>query len=129
MIKILKAIHSILSNDAGVTAIVDTKIFPNIVPDKDSSGNTIEDPVLVMRRSEVSAEYSKDCKTDDATVTVTCFAASYFQAVDLADAINTALEFYKGTVEGISISAIRLVSGTEDYVESSYFQQLVYSIR
>ena len=131
MIKILKAIYSILYTDTEIQSIVGNRIFPNVVPDKDSNNENIDYPLIVMRRTELSPEYTKctDCKDDETVVELTIYANSYFQAVDLAEDVRSALEFYKGVVEDINISMIRLAGATEDYVESVYYQQLIFTIR
>lgn len=133
MIKILKPIYSILSNDVNIQALVGDKIFPDTIPDKDDAGIAIPNPVILIERTAIDMEYAKGCAARSiASITVTCWADSYFQAADIIDAVNTALELYKGTVEGISIDSIKLESGTEGYVGKeggSYYQQLVYNIR
>jgi hypothetical protein len=128
MLKILKAVNSILLNDTDIHNIVGDKIFPDVVPDKDASGVNIDYPLIIMRRVNIDIEYSKGCSTDAADVMVICYANSYFDAVDLADYVRTALDSYKGVVEGINIGDVRLVEAEEDYVDV-YYQQLLFEIR
>ena len=131
MIKILKAVFNLLSNDTEIELLVDDKIFPDIVPDKDSTDVNIEYPLIVMRRSNISTEYTKcpDCKEDTATVEILCYSTQYFEAVDIAEEVRSTLEFYKGTVEGIDITKTRLVGVTEDYTDGAYYQLLTFTIK
>ena len=128
MIKILKAIYSILSNDNNVISVVSDKIFPDIVPDKDTTNENIDYPLIIMTRATVDPTNSK-CKnsnSDKATIEIICYSNSYNDAVDLAQYVRTALDFYKGTVESIRIDNIRLISMNEDYLENVYYQQLIF---
>ena len=129
MIDILKVIYSILINDPNITQYVGNKIFPVVVPDKDNSGENIDYPLLVMIRSSIEPEYSKGCVSNISTVSIYCFSTQYYESVDMAIAVRDALEFYKGTVDGITISQCRLISASEDFTENAYSQLLTFEIR
>lgn len=131
MIRILKSIYSILTGDATIQGLVGDKIFPDVVSDKDNANGNIDYPLIVMRRREINTEYTKckDCKTDEAVVEITCYSNSYFQAVDIADAVRNALEYFKGTVDNIKLSSAKLSGITEDFVENVYYQLLVFNIK
>jgi len=129
MIKILKAVYSILYNDTDVSDIVDNKIFPNIVPDKDAIAENIDYPLIVTRRAELTTEYSKDCGTDQALVEVMCYSVSYTEVVDLADKVRKSLEYFTGTVDDILISRVRLSGISEDFTDGIYYQQLLFDIK
>jgi hypothetical protein len=130
MIKILKAIYAILTDSTAITAIIGNKIFPNIVPDMDSSDVNIEYPLIILKRISLESSQTK-CKTqnnDKSTIEVLCYATSYEQAVDLAQEVRNTLEFYKGTIENINISNSRLSGINEDYADGAYYQQLTFNI-
>jgi len=129
MIKILKAVYSILYNDTDVSNIVGNKIFPNVVPDKDSTAENIDYPLIVTRRTELLTEYSKDCHSDSASVEIICYSVSYTDSVELAEKVRNALEYFTGTVEGILISRARLSGISEDYTDGIYYQQLLFDIK
>jgi len=132
MLKILKAVFSVLYSDPVILSIVGNKIFPDVVPDKDSSGKNIDYPLIVMHRSSLEPLETKgcnNCKQDIVSIELTCYATQYFQAVDLAQAVRDALICITGEVESINISKVMLVGADEGYTESVYYQQLMFNIK
>lgn len=130
MIKILQTIDSILTQDSNVSSIVQSKIFPNVAPDMGGSGSNVNYPLLVTNRASIDTQYAKGmCYRRSATVEIICYAVSYSDVVNLAEAVVGALEFYKGTVGNQTITDVELVSASEVYVESVYSQILNFEIR
>jgi hypothetical protein len=129
MIKILKAVYTLLRESPTVVGLVGDKIFPNVVSDKNDSSVNIDYPLIVTKRINIKPEYSKGCKVDEGLVEIVCYANSYSQVIDIAEAVREKLEFYAGTVDGIVISTTRLVQADEDYVENVYYQRLTFSFK
>lgn len=130
MIRILETITSILTQDTATSAIIGNKIFPNVAPDMGGSGTNVNYPLIVANRSSIDTVYAKGmCKRSTATVEMVCYATKYSEVIDLAEAVVSALEFYKGTVGTQLISDIELASASELYTEPVYAQVLNFEIR
>ena len=128
MFKIIKSIQTILQNDAEVVALVGDSIYPNIVPDKDAAGNNIDLPVIVLIRSLTPVNV-KLCNVFDTKLDVVIYSASYYEAVDIAEAVYNALNNYSGEVDGIQISKVLFSEGSEAYIQQAYMQRLAFSIK
>lgn len=131
MIKIIAAIYGILTNDVLITDIVGDRIFPNVIPDKDGSGETIRYPVIVMTRTSLESVTTKgiECSSDQATVEVLCYSESYFEVIDIAEKVRGAIEFFKGEVGSVTIDKTRLVSIDEGFTQNVFFQRLIFSFK
>lgn len=115
-----KVIHSILTNDSGVAALVGDKVFPLVM-----SFETFRPSVLYVVDA-VEPTYTKDGWVgDDCSFKVTAYADSYSQAIEVAYAVRQALELQSGTFEGINIERIYLNNREEFY----QFDADVYIIR
>lgn len=122
MIKLNKAIYTLLSGSTSLVALVGTNIFPVIIPE-----NTVM-PCLVYDRT-FSVQYTKDYNVGSiSTVNITILADSYSEAITIADLVDTRLCNYQGTVDDINIVSIRLVNGDENFQEDCFIQQLQYEI-
>ena len=129
MIDVLKVIYSLLMASTPVTDLVGDDIYPVIVPNKDDTGENIDYPLIVMRRT-LTPEPVKSCgNCDIATVEVMCFSTRYYESIDLAQAVRDTLDKFRGNVDGIIISDIRLDSVTEDFSENAYYQQLSFEVK
>lgn len=98
-----KAIYSILSNDAGVTALVGTKIYPDIIPLGTAYPATVYSVV-----STTPTNVKDGASTLDATVVqVDIYSDDYSEAQSIASAIRTALDTYSGTVATVKVDSCR----------------------
>ena len=131
MLDINKAINTILINDSAVSAIVGDKVFPVVAPDKDSSGNAIDYPLVILNREEAIIDYAGGkCSTSEVIVSATCYSTSYAQVIDLLMAVKEALDGYKGTVEGIRIRDIRVSNvPLELFGDNAYAEQILFAVR
>lgn len=129
MIKILSYVYDKLSNDAEVAAIVGTDIFPNVVPDTDGTGQ-IKFPHIVMTRLNIEPTYTKNpnCVQDLATVEVLCWNPSYFDIIDLAEKVRSALEFSTGDV-GVTVNIARFSSIDEGFSDVAHYQRLIFTFK
>lgn len=88
-----QSIYSILSGNAGVTAIAGTRIRPIMV------GNADGFPAVTYQRVTTSQRYSYGGNSNKATGRwqLNCLAATYAQAKNLAEAVKAAIDTYSGT--------------------------------
>lgn len=111
---IANAVYSLLSGDAGVTAIASTRIYPNVAPQEAASPYAVYQ-VISADHQEVlggSAGFSRTL------VQVTCWSTSYDTARSLAEACRLALQGYHGTAASIDVDGVNLV-GDRDVYEAS----------
>lgn len=96
-----KAVYSILINDSNVTALVSTKIYPTFIPEN------IIFPAVVYRITEKQPLDTKDGVYGSVdTLLIEVYDKGGAQTVSIADTIRTALDRYRGTVEGVVIDKI-----------------------
>lgn len=119
-----KAIYSILTNDSDVSAIVGTRVYPQIA----AQGASFPFVVYVLQALEPSDTKSGVSTLDEIRYDLVVASETYAQASDLTNKVRTALDRYTGTVEGVVIDSIQFVDldvdndpATETYVTSSEF--------
>jgi hypothetical protein len=98
------AIYSILANDAGVAALVSTRIYPTFVPQGASM------PAITYQRIVAVRDHVLDGTTEmvAATYQINCWAETYAETRALSDAVRAALDDYEGTVNSVVIQNIHL---------------------
>ena len=123
-LQIGKAVHAILSNDAGVSALVGNKIFPVV----SKEGTTY--PFVVYQRIGITPYYTKDGLTGEmCNVSVIIAAASYAESVNIAEAVRGALEGKTiSFTGGLSVTAIDLGTADEDFIDDVFVQNLNFNI-
>jgi hypothetical protein len=65
----------------------------------------------------------------DVTMEVSIIASSYNESVTTANTVINALDFKRGTIEGIDIIDTQLIDASEDYNEDSYIQTLTFKFK
>ena len=102
MSKVGKAIYNILSNNSGVTSIT-TRISPLLI------GQTLNLPAVVYSQTDTDPNDTKNGVSllDEVQVEVDAIAETYEGAEDLASAIRTALDRYKGTANGVKVQSVQ----------------------
>lgn len=115
---LLKAIETILSA-AGIESA------HAIVAEENT-----QQPFAVYRRTGLTIDATKDrlLQTQHATLTVQVVSMDYSSGLMLADSITDALVGASGTFNGVEIGDIELIDATEDYNETSYYQDLTFNI-
>lgn len=95
-------IYGRLSAVAGVTALVSTRIYPDIAPQNATF------PYVVFQKLRTSPTDTKEGTSplDKLLVQVDCYSNNYDNAHALAAAVRTALDRYAGTVNGHVIDKI-----------------------
>ncbi len=109
--KIGLAIYNILANDSDVSALVSTRIYPNVAIQASAF------PFVVYQTTGVDPNDTKDgvSTVDGNSFETLCFADTYTEAVDLATKARVALDRYSGTVAGIEVQSIQYETSDEDF--------------
>lgn len=126
-----KYLYSILSQDAGVTSLVDPdKILPLLAMGQEDNGEfvDIKFPFITYTREDITPVYTKDYLTDNIVkFTILCVDKDYINSLDVANAVRHALECKRYSDENIKIFSIKLESIQEDLIENAYVQTLHFS--
>ena len=119
-----KAIYSILTSDSDVSAIVGTRVYPQIA----AQGAAFPFVVYVLQDTSPSDTKSGVSTLDEVRYDIVVASETYAQASDLTNKIRTALDRYSGTVAGVVIDSIQFTDldvnndpGTETYLTSSEY--------
>jgi len=119
-----KAIYSILTSTSAVSAIVGTRIYPQIA----AQGAAFPFVVYVLQDTSPSDTKSGVSTLDEVRYDIVVASETYAEASDLTNKIRTALDRYTGTVAGVVIDSIQFIDldadndpGTETYVTSSEY--------
>jgi hypothetical protein len=91
--------------------------------------NTVQ-PFAVYRRASLTVDGTKDrlLQTQHTTLSVQVVSMDYQSGLLLADSITEALVGTTGTFEGVTIGDITLSDAAELYNETSYLQDLNFTI-
>jgi len=109
-----KAIYNILSNDATLTGLVGTNIFPQIAPQDTNA------PFVVYVTSNTIPSQHKDGAAPNDQVDT--YAKTHSSAVNISEQIRTLLEDYEGTANGINIKTSWLDNQQDgDFVADLHF--------
>lgn len=107
------ALVGMMKADGSVSAIVGTKIFPNIVPHSASM------PSITYQLIDSGYEYALDSTPSHKINLVTCryqvncWAATYKAARQLADKVRALFDGYAGTVGGVPIRKIQIADESD----------------
>lgn len=116
-------VRTILVNNAGVTALVGTKIYAN------RGKQTDDAPYVVIRQLGVNPHHTKSAVStyDDVRISIYILAARYITsggvigAKNVAHAIRTALDKYTGTVDGVIVKDVTFTDeDSDDINEANY---------
>ena len=115
------------------------KILNNSVPLKNKVGNNIYAlvasenctfPFVVFKRNNMTVEYNKDGVAHNIVdVQVIIGADSYADSVEVAQIVRSELELKKGVYNGVKIIDSKITSVEEDYVNNSFAQSIIFSIK
>ena len=101
-----RAIYNILANDSDVSALVGTRIFPNVAP------QTTTFPFIIYDVTGVDPNDTKEGPStlDTNDVMISCYSETYSQASDLAQKIRIAMDRINEGIYG------------DETIQSSQFQ-------
>jgi hypothetical protein len=122
-----KAIYSILTSDSDVSAIVGTRVYPQIA----AQGAAFPFVVYLINDLTPSDTKSGVSTLDEVRYEVLAIAETYAEAADLNEKIRTALDRYTGTVAGIVVDSIQFTELETDYDDASetYLANSEYILR
>ena len=119
-----KAIYTILTENAGVSAVVGNKVYPQIA----AQGAAFPFVVYVLQDNSPSDTKSGVSTLDEIRYDIVAAAETYASLSSLTERIRLALDRYTGTVNGIVIDSIQFIDldvdndpATETYVSSSEY--------
>jgi hypothetical protein len=113
-----KLTYSLLSNDATLTGIVGSKIFPVQVPQDTSF------PAITYQHDSVVPTNMKDGPSplDVVGLVIIAYAQSYAVANSIMSRVRTLLDHYQGTVEGVTVDKISFAGQSDnDFVDETGF--------
>ncbi|MGB0443329.1 MAG: hypothetical protein ACPGFK_00625 [Flavobacteriaceae bacterium] len=87
------AVYHILKNNADVTSIVSTNIFPNVVPQGVTASDVLTYHISNIESYDTKSSYNDYHRCD---VQVSCFSKNSSTAADLQEKVRVAMERYKG---------------------------------
>lgn len=116
-------IRPLLSEDKWVKSIT-SHVFPVVT-------DTATLPYILYRRSSLEHDPVKTGTpgADSIQVEVACFARTYTQSVDLAEATRHALEYTRGEGYGIKMRSCKIADAEESWQDDAFVQQLVFTIK
>tara|TARA_R100001244_G_scaffold126111_1_gene96419 strand:- start:5201 stop:7144 length:1944 start_codon:yes stop_codon:yes gene_type:complete len=116
-----KVIYDVLKNDTDVSALVSSRIFPNVAK------NTTEFPFIVYDVTGETPTQDNDgvSTLDTDGVMVSCYCKTYAQASDLAKKIRTSLDRRSGTYNGVVVQSIKY-NGYNDLFDENVSDEGVY---
>ena len=120
-ISIGKAIKSLLVAGLSKTNIKN-KIYPLIADE------TTTFPFIIYRRSSITPESDKDYSNDSAHIQIMIAANNYAESVELAEQVRTSLVHKKGIIQTIPVEDISLVDGSEEFIDNTFVQNLIFKI-
>ena len=122
-----KAIFSILTTDSAVSAIVSSRVYPQIA----AQGAVFPFVVYVINDITPSDTKSGVSTLDEVRYEILAISENYAEAAELNEKIRTALDRYTGTVAGVVIDSIQFTELETDYDTASetYIANSEYIIR
>ena len=122
-------VKALLTADAGVTALVGTKVWGGI------AAQDIATPFVVFRKVSASRDEGMDPAGGSglvrAQIEVTCVAAEYEDLKALGEAVRVALAYERGTVAGHELLGIFIeTEGADEYLpdRDEFFQAWVFRV-
>ena len=109
-----EGLYAYLAADPAISALVGTRIFPNVVPE----GTIL--PNIRYQRITTSREYTHDPYSEThawvrATVQIDAWFTSALGAMEVGEAVMLALSGYHGDMEGVAIGAVRNIRESDTY--------------
>lgn len=115
MADVEKAVYAILSANAGVTALISTRIYPTVIP------QDVALPAVAYQRISTRPLHTQGNPATIARIRVqtTALATTYAQAKSVAAAVKAALNGYRGTSGNITVRAATLADEADGYASEN----------
>lgn len=116
-------ICDILTKNAAVKRIA-KKVFPVVT-------DNAQLPYIAYRRSRLEHNPTKAGQpgADTVQMDVNCYAATYEESVELAEAVREALDYTKGEKDDLTMRSCTLVDGEEFYEDDAFVQGLTFKVQ
>ena len=108
-----KAIFNLLDNSTDLTAIVGTRIYPEVA----QQDAPLPYVVYNISNNEPSDTKREPSKMDTANIEVNCYSTSYTQVIDMSVAVRAALDRVTGTYSGVNVQSIAYMNEVIDFDE------------
>lgn len=107
-------LYAFLTADAGVSALVGTRVYPLVIPDQVFDEAT-KRPCLVYGRQTVDPRktFCETIALRRSTFAVDCYAKTMAVAQSLALAVKSALVDYRGAMDDVTVSDVSLETETD----------------
>lgn len=109
------ALYALLAADAGVSALVGTRIYPAVIPEG-TTGDAVRYQLISDVPYPVMGQNSGLAK---ARIQVEAQAATYAAAATLRDALRTALTRFRGATGGVTVQDVFRESGLALYDDTA----------
>ena len=109
------AVYHRLVSHPGVARIVGFQVYPVAVP------KGADFPFIVYRRANIRREHALGgpILMPELNLQIASWAMTFEEAREVAEAVRQALNGHIATIAGVTISDMRLVSETDDYLDPS----------
>ena len=116
-------IHHLLTTDQTVASIV-TMVFPLVT-------DSAQLPYVAYRRGGFKQNPVKAGLpgADTVEVETLCFAATYSESVELAEAVRAALDNKSAELDGLYMRSCHLSDSVEYYSNDAYVQSLIFEVK
>lgn len=124
-----KVLTDLLEADAGVAAIVGTKIYGNVPPENTAAPLIVYRKLAAVRNLSLSMSALAEV---EARIEVLCIATTYAQLKALAEAVRVALAYKRGTYAGVDVLNITVDDESADEYDADlreHAQSWVYLIK
>ena len=108
-----KAIFYLLDNSTDLTAIVGTRIYPEVA----QQDAPLPYVVYNISNNEPSDTKREPSKMDTANIEVNCYSTSYTEVIDMSVAVRAALDRVTGTYSGVNVQSIAYMNEVIDFDE------------
>lgn len=119
---------SCLQVGKAIKELLAKKNITNVYPLIADEGTTF--PFVIYKRTSLVPSNTKDRYnySHTATVEITIAASNYIDSINLAETIQTLVEHIRGVYNDIQINDTYLVDSSEEYLEDSFTQKLIFNI-
>lgn len=115
MSQLEQALYVILTDDATVSGLIGTRVYPLLIP-QDAALPAIA--YQRISRLQIQTQSGPSCLSR-ARMQLTCVATTYSGVKALADAVRVVLDGYKGTAASVSVGASFLETDADAYADES----------
>lgn len=100
-----------------------TKVFPVVTSEACL-------PYVCYNRERLDTlPHKASSSADTAVISISVFAATYSESVELAEAVRSALDFKALSSNGLTIRYCQLVDAKETWTDDAYVQTLDFSVK